>query len=541
VVTARAAAKHLRADERQAPQGAETEAKALQRAEDDALAAYKAAKAQRVLQRKAWDRDHSNGLWQDAWLAMLADDPLDEERDARHCAVRRAWRRADRLAEHAANEALDVLEAERNRLDAIERAAQAQRNIVAAEAATRDLHLDTDTLRRSRQHNFSNIEKTGLAGGCNGADPDHYDTAIDIAKVKVMQDVGERKRWQREVASMDEMREKSKNDFFGWLKAKGNGNKANYFKYQQWIVDQYALFEKTFRRAHKNAFKILQLPEVGPDDDVDEVFMVFAQTVWDSRIFLVRPLGDSDDFERFQKDLKLRMCREFISGDSYSLAECMDGDDEGGVRCLRRPHRRRARGRHRRRGEVHPPQLRQLPQEAAHHPLHARHLATYGGLCGMPACGQAVGCGVCDTPEELWCWCGAAGLCARVRACAGAAKYLHTYIHTHVTDPSLRTMIEENAKLQGKRNGYVAWQCLKTHCERPPSDLTIGGLNRVWENADFRTVGFDADTIPKMVVWLANKRERQTPGQVQEDRGRDRHQAALVLRPVHRPRHLGAR
>jgi len=33
---------------------------------------------------------------------------------------------------------------------------------------------------------------------------------------------------------------------------------------------------------------------------------------------------------------------------------------------------------------------------------------------------------VCDTPEL---WRGAAGLCARVRACAGAAEYLHTYIH----------------------------------------------------------------------------------------------------------------
>ena len=56
--------------------------------------------------------------------------------------------------------------------------------------------------------------------------------------------------------------------------------------------------------------------------------------------------------------------------------------------------------------------------------------ATYGGLCGMPACEQAVGCGVCDTPEL---WCGAAGLCARVRACAGAAESLHTYIHLYYT------------------------------------------------------------------------------------------------------------
>ena len=105
VITARAAARRLRAGERQAPQRAEAEAKALQRAEADALAAYTAAKAQRVLQCKAWNRDHSNGLWLDAWLALLADDLPDEERDARHRAVRLAWRRAERPAEHAADEA----------------------------------------------------------------------------------------------------------------------------------------------------------------------------------------------------------------------------------------------------------------------------------------------------------------------------------------------------------------------------------------------------------------------------------------------------
>jgi len=57
--------------------------------------------------------------------------------------------------------------------------------------------------------------------------------------------------------------------------------------------------------------------------------------------------------------------------------------------------------------------------------------ATYGGLFGMPACEQAMGCVVCDTPEL---WCGAAGLCARVRACAGATESLHTYIR--LTAPS---------------------------------------------------------------------------------------------------------
>ena len=37
-------------------------------------------------------------------------------------------------------------------------------------------------------------------------------------------------------------------------------------------------------------------------------------------------------------------------------------------------------------------------------------------------CLRTMECGVCDTPEL---WRGAAGLCARVRACAGAAESLH--------------------------------------------------------------------------------------------------------------------
>ena len=57
----------------------------------------------------------------------------------------------------------------------------------------------------------------------------------------------------------------------------------------------------------------------------------------------------------------------------------------------------------------------------------ARAYFTWLSTPPMPACGQAVICGVCDTPEL---WRGAARLCARVRACAGAAESLHTYIHT---------------------------------------------------------------------------------------------------------------
>jgi len=41
-------------------------------------------------------------------------------------------------------------------------------------------------------------------------------------------------------------------------------------------------------------------------------------------------------------------------------------------------------------------------------------------------------CGVCDTPEL---WRGAAGLCARVRACDGAAESVHTYIHKSAPNP----------------------------------------------------------------------------------------------------------
>jgi len=52
-----------------------------------------------------------------------------------------------------------------------------------------------------------------------------------------------------------------------------------------------------------------------------------------------------------------------------------------------------------------------------------------------------VGCGVCDTPEL---WCGAAGLCARVRACAGAAKSLHTYMHTYTIIAVLHSGLNAN-------------------------------------------------------------------------------------------------
>jgi len=56
--------------------------------------------------------------------------------------------------------------------------------------------------------------------------------------------------------------------------------------------------------------------------------------------------------------------------------------------------------------------------------------------CTNQPADNAVGCGVCDTPEL---WRGAAGLCARVRvrAGAGAAESLHTYINNLCKHPSV--------------------------------------------------------------------------------------------------------
>jgi len=56
------------------------------------------------------------------------------------------------------------------------------------------------------------------------------------------------------------------------------------------------------------------------------------------------------------------------------------------------------------------------------------------------ACGQAVGCGVCDTPEL---WRDAVGLCAHVRAFAGAAE---SYIHTHCGEWSPRMPIASSSQ-----------------------------------------------------------------------------------------------
>ena len=82
------------------------------------------------------------------------------------------------------------------------------------------------------------------------------------------------------------------------------------------------------------------------------------------------------------------------------------------------------------------------------HPTPSPNQATYGCLCGMPASGHAVGCGACETPEL---WRDAAGLCARVRACAGAAESLPTYTHIYLSQFLLLALqLEQSRRVKGQ-------------------------------------------------------------------------------------------
>ena len=83
----------------------------------------------------------------------------------------------------------------------------------------------------------------------------------------------------------------------------------------------------------------------------------------------------------------------------------------------------------------------------------------------MPACGQAVGCGVCDTPEL---WRGAAGLCARVRACAGAAKSLHTYNNTYIRIADFTTAHHHFLSISTTTHNKSTTRPIPQHCQLLP-------------------------------------------------------------------------
>jgi len=96
---------------------------------------------------------------------------------------------------------------------------------------------------------------------------------------------------------------------------------------------------------------------------------------------------------------------------------------------------------------------------------HSKKPSTYDT---MPACGQAVGCGGCDTPEL---WLGAAGLCARVRACAGAAESLHTYIlarHGQGPDGAARMPTNSHSGEHASQNSHYSVRTQEKACSSDP-------------------------------------------------------------------------
>ena len=119
--------------------------------------------------------------------------------------------------------------------------------------------------------------------------------------------------------------------------ARHRKDKVTQARYDTWRREAYAHYQETY------GFKYFDDPTAeeqvaAVDDECDCVFMVatpaFALPVWDPRVYLVRPFdGAEGDYDRFVREFLLRMGREYgQSADTYSLAECATGDDEGGPR-----------------------------------------------------------------------------------------------------------------------------------------------------------------------------------------------------------------
>jgi len=61
---------------------------------------------------------------------------------------------------------------------------------------------------------------------------------------------------------------------------------------------------------------------------------------------------------------------------------------------------------------------------------HTQTTAIYGGLCGMPACGQAVGCGMCLCLRHAGALAWRRGpVCACMRVCWARRNFTNTDIH----------------------------------------------------------------------------------------------------------------
>jgi len=151
----------------------------------------------------------------------------------------------------------------------------------------------------------------------------------------------------------------------------------------------------------------------------------------------------------FVREFLLRMGREYgQSADTYLLAECASGDDEGGPLST----------------AIANPREAGIPADERATPLHSFNL--------------------------------------RKRRSAN----LFAFLLQHIIQPELRAMLEENAKVNGVmvRDGQVAWEKLRLHCYREPNDLTIMAMDKEWNDAGFKSVGLSINTINDMLVYLAN-------------------------------------
>ena len=235
--------------------------------------------------------------------------------------------------------------------------------------------------------------------------------------------------------------------------ARRRKDKVTQSRYNNWRREAYAHYQEIYGFKHFDD-PTAEEPVAAVDDMCDCVFMVaapaFASPVWDPRVYLVRPFdGAEGDYDRFVREFLLRMGREYgQSADTYLLAECASGDDEGGPLST----------------AIANPREAGIPADERATPLHSFNL--------------------------------------RKRRSAN----LFAFLLQHIIQPELRAMLEENAKVNGVmvRDGQVAWEKLRLHCYREPNDLTIMTMDKEWNDAGFRSVGLSINTINDMLVYLAN-------------------------------------
>jgi len=235
--------------------------------------------------------------------------------------------------------------------------------------------------------------------------------------------------------------------------ARHRKDKVTQARYDTWRHEAYAHYQETYGFKHFDD-PTAEEQVAAVDDECDCVFMVaapaFASPVWDPRVYLVRPFdGAEGDYDRFVREFLLRMGREYgQSADTYSLAECATGDDEGGPRGA----------------AIANPREANIAADERATRLHSFNL--------------------------------------RKRRSAN----LFAFLLQHIIQPELRTMLEENAKVNGVmvRDGQVAWEKLRLHCYREPNNLTIMAMDKEWNDAGFKSVGLSINTINDMLVYLAN-------------------------------------